>query len=170
MRPREGTDALGWTPEELFLAERLSQPMTVDAILSESPVSRLETLVRLVQLKSALRVRIFGRSDSGARATGSLESEMAKKLYERFERDVREVPLKLPVDAYRARIADLLGRLGGMNAYELLGIEASASAEVVQAKYEELARLSHPVNEKNYGLEGCHKCSRCSSSGRPSRS
>ncbi|MGE0639089.1 MAG: DUF4388 domain-containing protein [Thermoanaerobaculia bacterium] len=154
VRPREGTDALGWTPEELFLAERLSQPMTVEAILSESPVSRLETLVRLVQLKAALRVRIFGRSDSGSRATGSLESEMAKKLYERFERDVREVPLKLPVDAYRARIADLLGRLGGMNAYELLGIEASASSEVVQAKYEELARLSHPVNEKNYGLEG----------------
>ena len=147
-------DALGLAPEEIYLVERLSQPMTVQAVLSESPVPRLETLQKLVQLKVAAQVRILGRADSGARVPPTLNAELVRKLDERFARDLRDEPLKLPVEEYRRRISDLIGRLGGMNAYELLDVETSASADSVQAKYEELARLTHPLNEANYGLTG----------------
>lgn len=147
-------DELRLAPEELFLAERLSQPMTVQAVLNESPVARLETLQRLVQLKVAALVRVVGGSESGPNASQALNTELIRKLSERFERDLRDEPLKLPLEEFRRRISDLLSRLGGMNAYELLDVETSAPSESVQAKYEELARLSHPANEANYGLTG----------------
>jgi tetratricopeptide (TPR) repeat protein len=153
-------DALGLSPEESFLLERLAQPMRVGSVVAESPVSRIETLRALVQLRSAGRLRILGRDSSGGTTRelagdgGGSDVELATRLRERFANRLREDPLKLSRDEYRGRITEILGKIGGMNAYELLRVEPSTPADAVQARYEELATLVHPANEKAYGLAG----------------
>ena len=152
--PDSEPDALGLEPEEVFLLERLGQAMELEKLLAESPVSRHETLERLVQLKIAGRVRSIGREESGAKAVPSLDSVLVERLSQRFDRDLREEPLVMSVEEFRRRITDLFGRLGGMNAYELLDVEPAATSELVQARYEELARVVHPANEAAFGLSG----------------
>lgn len=150
-------DALGLEPEEQFLLERLAQPMKVERVLAESPVPRLEILGAMVRLKSAGRLRALGRDGSGARvpvAVKAPEDDFADRLFTRFERSLREEPLNLPVEEYRRRVTDLVGRVGGLNAYEMLGVDPATSSDDVQARYEELARLVHPANEVAFGLTG----------------
>jgi tetratricopeptide (TPR) repeat protein len=155
-------DALGLSPAESFLLERLAQPMRVELVLAESPVSRVETLRSLAQLRATGRLRTLGRDSSGDQSQpralgvdgGGTDAELAARLKERFGARLGEEPLRLSKEEYRARITEILGKVGGMNAYELLRVEPSTPAETVQARYEELAMLVHPANEKAYGLAG----------------
>lgn len=146
-------DALGLTPEESYLLERLRQPMRVAQLLDESPLEESEALRRLVQLCAVRLIRKLGTEASPEPPQESLDAQMTTRFLARFERDLEEHPLELPVEELRRRTADLLARLGAMDAYELLGLEPSASTEIVQASYEALARQVHPSNAKRYGLE-----------------
>jgi tetratricopeptide (TPR) repeat protein len=150
-------DALGIAPEELYLIERLSQPMTVEAILAESPVPRLDLLRAMEQLRTVGRLRALGKDGSGSRVAPvpvSAEAEFAARLSQRFERTLKEEPLGISAEEYRQRLTDLVGKFGGLNAYEILGVEPSTPGDTVQARYEDLARLVHPSNEAAYGLAG----------------
>ncbi len=148
------TDDLGLTPEESFLLERLRQPMRLDQLLEESPVSRLEALRRLVQLRSVRLLRILGREESGPSTEEALDALMMQRFDERFARDLADRPLELAAEDLKRRTAGLLARLGGMDAYELLGLDPSASTDLVQASYEALARQVHPSNATRFGLPG----------------
>jgi tetratricopeptide (TPR) repeat protein len=75
-------------------------------------------------------------------------------MLQRFESVLREDPLQMPAEELRGRLTDLVGKVGGLNAYELLGVEPSTPVETVQARYEELARMVHPANEATYHLGG----------------
>ena len=147
-------DDLGLTPEESFLLERLRQPMRLDQLLEESPVSKLEALRRLVQLRSVRLLRILGREESGPTTEEALDALMMQRFDERFARDLAERPLELTADELRRHTADLLPRLGGMDAYELLGLDPSASPDLVQASYEALARQVHPSHAGRFGVPG----------------
>ena len=150
-------DALGLLPEEVFLLERLAQPMTVGKILAESPMQRIDALHAMLHLKTTGRLRVLGKDGSGAKTVlpqVAPEVEFQARMLQRFAQSLQEEPLALPDAEFRQRVTDLVGRIGGLNAYELLGVAPSTPDETVQAKYEDLARTVHPANEAAYRLSG----------------
>lgn len=150
----EPHDLLGLGPEEHFLLERLRQPMTLAALVAESPLDRETTLQRLAQLLSARKIRLPERGDTAAPAVPLQDSALLHSLSNRFARNLKEEPLALSQEEFRARVAELFAGLGAMNHYELLDVEPSSAVELVQSKYELLARQVHPANEAAYGLTG----------------
>jgi len=147
-------DLLGFGPEEAFLLERLRQPMTLGSVVAESPIDRQATLRRLTQLLAARQVRILERGQPAAKSGAALDATLIHRLSSRFERDLREDPLKLSPEEFRARVTELLAKLGALNFYELLGVDPASPVELVQFQYELLARQVHPANEEAYGLTG----------------
>ncbi len=147
-------DLLGFGPEEHFLLERLRQPMTLGEVAAESPLDREATMQRLAQLLVVRRIRVLERAVPVEDSAPSRDTALIQRLFSRFERDLKEEPLRLTQEEYRARVADLLARLGAMNYYELLEVDPSSTVELVQSKYELLARQVHPANEAAYGLTG----------------
>lgn len=63
-------------------------------------------------------------------------------------------PLELDTDEHRARVAELLGKLGKLNHYELLGIEPRADEQEISSAYNRLAMVVHPSHAKHLGFEG----------------
>ena len=82
------------------------------------------------------------------------DAALLQSLAKRFERTLNEEPLELSPRSVQARVAELFAGMGAMNFYELLDVDTSSTVEVVQAKYEALARQVHPANEAAYGLTG----------------
>lgn len=153
-QPEDQGDLLGFAPEEQFLLERLRQPMTLSAIVAESPIDREMTQQRLVQLLGARRVRVLERADPTAAPAPVQDGAIVQSLSNRFARNLREEPLELSQEVFKARVAELFAGLGVMNFYELLDVDPTSPAEEVQSKYEALARRVHPANEAAYGLTG----------------
>lgn len=147
-------DLLGLGPEEHFLLERLRQPMTLGEIIAESPLDREMTTQKLAQLLAARKVRILERADPAAVSAPPHDAALLQSLSKRFARNLKDEPLDLSQEAFRARVAELFAGVGAMNFYELLDVDSSATAEVVQSRYEALARQVHPDNEAAYGLTG----------------
>lgn len=146
-------DRLGFAPEELFLLERLRVPMTVADLLRESPVPRAETTRRLAQLLAAGLVQASGeRGGAAVEPAADPEAAVVQRLGERIARSLQDEPVTLEPEAHRARLADLLARIGGLNHYELLEVPTAATAEEVHAGYERLGRLAHPANASRLGL------------------
>jgi tetratricopeptide (TPR) repeat protein len=145
-------DALGLLPEEVFLIERLRLPMSWQEVLEGSPVPRPELARRLYQLLAV------GWVASSAAVVAPVaehaERELVSRLSDRIARSLKERPLEIDPEAYRARVTELLGSFGGLNHYELLGVASSATTDQVQAAYEDLARLVHPQNAARLGLAG----------------
>lgn len=147
-------DPLGFAPEELFLLERLRVPMTVADLLRESPVPRPETTRRLAQLVATGLVQASSERGAAVAPEPAADPEAAvvQRLGERIARSLQDEPVTLEPEAHRARLADLLARIGGLNHYELLDLPTSATAEEVHAGYERLGRLAHPANASRLGL------------------
>lgn len=152
--PESAGDILGLGPEEQFLLERLRQPMSLAAIVAESPFDREATQQRLAQLLAARRIRLPERGSSSASVGPQEEAALLQGLSSRFARNLREEPLALSQEEFRARVAELFAGLGAMNHYELLDVDPSSPVELVQSKYELVARQIHPANEAAYGLTG----------------
>jgi tetratricopeptide (TPR) repeat protein len=152
--PEDPEDLLGLGPEEHFLLERLRQPMTLGSIVAESPLDREGTVQRLAQLLAARQIRVLERADPRERSGAALDATLIQRLSSRFERDLRDEPLELSAEEFRTGVAELLAKVGAMNFYELLDVDTSSSVDLVQSKYEKLARRVHPANEKAYGLTG----------------
>jgi tetratricopeptide (TPR) repeat protein len=145
-------DALGLLPEEVFLIERLRLPMTWGEVAEGSPVPKAELARRLCQL---LAVGWVASSAAGVAPVGNqLEREVLSRLSDRIERSLKEHPLDIDPEAYRVRVTEMLASFGGLDHYEILGVGSSATTDQVQAAYEDLARLVHPVNAARFGLGG----------------
>ena len=97
--------------------------------------------------------RSFPRRAQRSRGRAS-RREVVSRIAERIAHSLEERPLVFSPEEYRQRVGDLLARLGGLDHYELLGVLADASVDQVQAAYEELARLVHPMNAPLFQLEG----------------
>jgi curved DNA-binding protein CbpA len=151
--PADPKDLLGLGPEEQFLLERLRQPMTLGEIVGESPLDRESTHRLLAQLLAARRIRVLGRADPEMAAPVQ-DAELLERFATRFERNLKEEPLQWTQEEFRTRVAELFARVGAMNYYELLDVDQAASAELIQTRYEALARLVHPANESAFGLTG----------------
>jgi curved DNA-binding protein CbpA len=148
----------GIDPQEMFLISRAENPVSVGELLRQAGLPRQEALRKLCRLQAIdlLRSEAGGsiQLPTNAVAVSATEQSVIERFAERIGRRLDEQPVKLDEAAHRKRLADLLGRLGGMTHYELLDLNFHASPADVHAAYENLAPLVHPRHAERLGLEG----------------
>jgi curved DNA-binding protein CbpA len=83
---------------------------------------------------------------------GFLDAEIARRYYDRIGDALERKPVNLQPGAHRERLKALLGGLGEMSFYELLGVKPGASDEEIHEAYSELAMIVHPSHAKNLGM------------------
>jgi tetratricopeptide (TPR) repeat protein len=145
--------AVGLDPGEAFLLSRMERPVSVRELLQQADASRLEALRRLCRLLAVeliLDEKDVPRGLQGALLDEALLSKFSKRIADSLSRE----PLSMSPEDQRKKIADLLGRLGTITFYELLGVGLGATSEEIHAAYSDLARLVHPLNAERLGLRG----------------
>ena len=129
----------GIEPEDAFLFSRLTQPVAVGELLVQSALPRDETLARLCRLRA---VGLVGPpSASKAEVAGGTA---APKLLQRIAEDLEARPVRWSPEEQRKRVGTLLTHFGGLDHYELLGVEPGANDDEVHRGFVELGRLVHP--------------------------
>lgn len=147
-RPTERNGNLA--PAEAALHELLSEPRSVAEMLAEAQ-DRQRLLVRLCRLAA---VGLIERWEPKAPNDSLTDDEVLKRFADRVATELVQRPIPLDAATHRARLAELLGRLGEMNHYELLGVAVESTVDQVHAAYGELARLVHPSHAARLGLRG----------------
>ncbi len=141
---------LRWEPEELWILERLRQPMPHRGLESDAPFP-----------VDALRRALAGLLAVGVvRPEGTLETvrdlpsteDLERVLGDRIRTGLAERPLDLAASDYQDQIIALLGSAGGLDHYELLGVRPGVEIDELGTAFEEVARLVHPANAARYGL------------------
>ena len=146
----------GLEPEMARVLVTLARPATPADLLRGAGSDRLAILRGLTKLWSIGLVTRLG--DAGDPDPPWGDQILSPRVLEQFSARVAESletdPLDLEPETHRARLADLLSRLGKMNFYQLLDIEPRAGEEEVFAAYSQLARIVHPSHAARLGLEG----------------
>jgi len=83
---------------------------------------------------------------------GFLDERITRRFHDRIADSLARQPLTLQPGAHRERLRALLGGLGEMTFYELLGVTPGSSEEEIHQAYSELARTVHPSHAKNLGM------------------
>ncbi len=83
---------------------------------------------------------------------GFLDAQIARRYYERIGEALERKPVNLQPGAHREQLKALLGSLGGMSFYELLGVKPGASEDEIHEAYTELAMIVHPSHAKSLGM------------------
>lgn len=83
-----------------------------------------------------------------------INPQLLRRFSDRVVASLEENPLVLEPDEHRKLLADLLGRVGGLTHYELLGINEGATATEIYDGYLQCARLVHPSHVPRLSLEG----------------
>ncbi len=146
-------DLFGWTPEELWLFERLRQPRTVAELERESPMpaAALHAALRgLEAVELVVEARAAGHLAAPSAMTAS--GELAFRLRDRIAESLADEPLELAPEEANRRLVELLSAAGGQNHYELLGVSPGAEPDEVQAAFERFARLVHPAQAERLGF------------------
>ncbi len=138
------------SPGELALREMLGEPRTVGELLGGA-IDRPKLLASLSRLAA---VGAIERSELRVRGETPLDSDVLSRFAERVGKELMERPVALDAAAHRARVGELLGRLGEVSHYELLGVMADAGTDQVHAAYDELSRLVHPSHATRLGFKG----------------
>ena len=130
----------------------------------ENPVSPSDVLRggedRLATLRGLVKLWAVGLVESEEpRSTSQrpqtqdiLTPKLLDTFLERVARQLDEQPVDLDRQAHRQRLADLLGRLGTLTHYELLGLDLKAVDDGLFAAYSDLARIVHPRHAEVLGL------------------
>jgi tetratricopeptide (TPR) repeat protein len=84
---------------------------------------------------------------------GFLDARITRRFYERIAEDLSRKPIGLEPGAHRERLKALVGSLGEMSFFELLGVAAGSSEEEIHRAYSQLARLVHPSHAERLGME-----------------
>ncbi|MDH3254294.1 MAG: DnaJ domain-containing protein [Acidobacteriota bacterium] len=146
-------DLVRLDPHEAFFLSRMEQPVTVRELLQQSDLERQVGLQQLCRLLAA--GLICPEAELPRRGPGLLlDASLLERFSKRIEQSLERQPLSLEPDEHRQKIASLLGRLGGLTYYELLGIGTGATSEEIHAAYSDLARLVHPCQAESLGLQG----------------
>lgn len=144
----------GLDPDMAQVLARLERPATTAELASCCG------LARSAMLRGLARLRAVGLAAevTPARAESAGEQLLAPRLLESFSdriaEDLAGEPLELPPDEHRRQLADLLGRLDGLDCYALLGVDPRADDATILAAYRDLARRVHPLHARRLGLAG----------------
>ncbi|MEM1179628.1 MAG: DnaJ domain-containing protein, partial [Acidobacteriota bacterium] len=86
------------------------------------------------------------------------DAVVSAKILERFLLRIGEAlelePSSLGPAVHRERLAELIGRFGDLDHYQLLGVESTADDAAISAAYDQLARLAHPSHAAALGWSG----------------
>lgn len=85
---------------------------------------------------------------------GFLDTQITRRFHDRIAEDLRRKPIQIEPGAHRERLKALMGSLGEMSFFELLGVSAGASEDEIHRAYSQLARLVHPSHARPLGMEG----------------
>lgn len=143
-------------PEMTEVLAGLENPVTAEELLRGAAAGRLAWLRGLVKLWAVGLVEAVERPAPLQRRPTQeiLTPKLLDTFAERVDRQLDEQPIELDPQAHRLRVADLLGRLGSMNHYELLGIDLKVDDDGLLTAYNELARFTHPRHAPRLGLVG----------------
>jgi tetratricopeptide (TPR) repeat protein len=138
---------------EAFFLSRMEHPVSVKELLRQVELAPVEALRRLCRLEAADLIR---PREEVPRLVP--EAAIAHQLVARFGDRIRlelvRRPLELGIEEHRSRLKELLGRLGEMNHFELLGLGPGADAEAIHDAYMKVACLVHPAHSRRLGLAG----------------
>lgn len=140
-------------PQEAFFLSRLDHAASVKDLLAQSELGPFEGVQRLCRLLAAgliCREEDLPEARSGTLLSPAILEKFSSRIQETLERQ----PLELEPEDHRKQIAGLLGRLGGLTYYELLGIGLGATSEEIHDAFSQLARVVHPSNAEALGLAG----------------
>lgn len=144
----------GLDPEMAQVMAALEKPATAAQLMrGEDRMTTLRGLVKLWAVglvEAAERQRPNGRP----RTQEILTLKLLETFSERIARELEEEPVELDTEEHRVEIADLLGQLGGVNYYELLGVDLRADDDELFVAYKRVARKVHPVHARRLGFEG----------------
>lgn len=159
LRSTDKTPALhqlpGLEPDMAQVLVGLETPTTAAELLRGAGAERSKALQGLTKLWAVGLVMRVDREVAGGavRDEEILNPKLLDHFTQRIAQDLDQEPLRLPSEAHRIRLAELLSRLGQVNYYELLDIELRADEQKVFAAYRQLARVVHPRHAQRLGLE-----------------
>lgn len=141
-------------PHASVLLSRLGRPTALADLVRQAGGARARVLADLSRLRaSGLVACREAAAESAQPPLGrAVAPDLLRRYAERVGRELEARPLALDAVAHRSRLADLLARSAGANAYELLGVAREATVAEVHAAYERLARLAHPSHAAGLGL------------------
>lgn len=150
------TQLYGIDPGEMFLLSRAERPIRVGELLRQVSGGRQASLRMLCRLHAIGLIELVGDEDAASVAASEdhLYESMVERFLDRIGKRLRADPVKLDIEEHRSRLADLLGRLGSMSHYELLGVGFHADEQSVHDAFDEVARLVHPIHAARLGLAG----------------
>lgn len=140
-------------PQEAFLLSRMEGPSSVKELLRQGDQDRHSALRRLCRLLAAGLIRPYDKRDS-AEPAAALSPDLLRRFSDRIADSLDREPLDLAPEDHRARLGDLIKRLGELTHFELLEVEVSATPEQVHDAYLKLARVVHPHHAERLGLAG----------------
>ncbi len=148
----------GLETEMAQVLTRLETPGSVAQLGTCSSLDRRAMLQGLAKLRAVGLVNevesASDRAQKAAEEAEVLSPRILELFSDRIAAELESDPLEIPVEEHCARLAELLGRLGQLNHYALLGIEPTASEAEVHAAYVKLARMVHPLHVERLALEG----------------
>ena len=141
-------------PEMAQVLVGLVQPASVDEMLRGAGSDRLSLLRGLSKLRAAgLITEVGGRAEQDG-DEAILSPRLLAHFHDRVAENLASEPLEIHAEEHRRRLADLIGRLGELNHYQLLDVGLKASEEEVLRAYNRLARIVHPSHASRLGFEG----------------
>ena len=143
-------------PGEMFLLSRAETPIALGELLKQVPGERSDTLRMLCRLQSLdlLEVATVEASPGPETEKVRLIDSMVERFLGRIAQRLENEELEIEPDVHRARIAELVGKVGSLSHYELLEVGFHDTEQRIHEAYDRLARIVHPSHATDLGFEG----------------
>ncbi|MEM1206693.1 MAG: DnaJ domain-containing protein [Acidobacteriota bacterium] len=143
----------GLDPDMAQVLTMMESPLSLGALLRSSSGARLDLIRGVAKLWAVGLVREV-RGPSTEAGDEIVTPKAIERFLDRIAESLDQDPLELPADLHRSQFADLFGKLGKLDHYQLLGIEMDADDGQIIGAYNRLARRVHPRHAKALGLGG----------------